>query len=231
MFSNDVSVVLVHGAWADGSSWAKVIAPLATTGVKAVAAPLPLTSFRDDVAALDWTLERVEGPVVLAGHAYAGGVIGATRSEKVKALVYVAALAPDEGETVADVFLRGKPHPQAPNLAPDAHGWIYLPEAAFPAAFAQNASKEELAVLAAVQRPNSPACITVKVERPLWKDRPTWFLVAEQDRMIAGDNHRFMAERMKARIRSYAVDHTPLVTAPSTVLDIIHEALKEAVKG
>ena len=82
---------------------------------------------------------------MLAGHAYAGGVIGATRSDKVKALVYVAALAPDEGETVADVFYRGAPHPQAPKLAPDAHGLIYLPEAAFAAAFAQNASKEELA--------------------------------------------------------------------------------------
>jgi pimeloyl-ACP methyl ester carboxylesterase len=231
MAMNDAVVVLVHGAWADGSSWAKIIAALATSGVKSVAVPLPLTSFQDDVAALDRTLERVEGPVVLAGHAYAGAVIGATRSEKVKALVCVAALAPDEGETVADVFSHGTPHPQAPKLAPDAHGLIYLPEAAFASAFAQNASKEELAVLAAVQRPLSPACITVKVERPLWKDRPAWFLVAEQDRMIVGDNHRFMAGRMKARIRSHPVDHTPLVTAPSTVVDIIGEALHEVAKG
>ena len=228
---SNATVVLAHGAWADGSSWAKVITMLAASSVKAVAAPLPLTSLHDDVAALDRTLERVEGPVVLAGHAYAGGVIGATRSEKVKALVYVAALAPDEGETVADVFTRGAPHPQAPKLAPDAHGLMYLPEAAFAAAFAQNASKEELAVLAAVQRPISPACITVKVGRPLWKDRPSWFLVAEQDRMIVEDNHRFMAERMKARIRSHPVDHTPLVTAPSTVVDIIREAIGEAIKG
>ena len=231
MPSNNVSVVLVHGAWADGSSWAKVIAPLAASGIKAIAAPLPLTSFADDVAALDRTLERVAGPAVLVAHAYAGGVIGATRSDKVKALVYVAALAPDEGETVADVFTRGQPHPQAPKLTPDAHGLIYLPEAAFAAAFAQNASKEELAVLAAVQRPISPACITVKVGRPLWKDRPAWFLVAEQDRMIIGDNQRFMAERMKARIQSHPVDHTPLVTAPSVVLDIIREAIGEVVKG
>ena len=180
MARNDVSVALVHGAWADGSSWAKVIRALAGSGVKTIAAPLPLTSFQDDVVALDRTLQRVEVPVVLAGHAYAGGVIGATRSDKVKALVYVAALAPDEGETVADVFTRGTPHPQAPKLAPDAHGLMYLPEAAFAAAFAQNASKEELAVLAAVQRPISPACITVKVERPLWKDRPAWFLVASR---------------------------------------------------
>jgi pimeloyl-ACP methyl ester carboxylesterase len=231
MAMNDVTLVLVHGAWADGSSWAKVIAPFAASGVKAVAAPLPLTSFRDDVAALDRTLERTEGPVVLAGHAYPGAIIGATRSDKVKALVYIAALAPDEGETVADVFYRGAPHLDAPKLAPDVHGLIYLPEAAFAAAFAQNASKDELAVLAAVQRPISPACITVAMERPLWKDRPAWFLVAEQDRMIIGDNHRFMAERMKARIRSHHVDHTPLVTAPSTVVDIIREAIGEAVKG
>jgi pimeloyl-ACP methyl ester carboxylesterase len=231
MAMNDVTLVLVHGAWADGSSWAQVIAPLAASGVKAVAAPLPLTSFHDDVAALDRTLERVKAPVILAGHAYAGAVIGATRSDKVKALVYVAALAPDEGETVADVFSRGTPHPQTPKLAPDAHGFIYPPEAAFAAAFAQNASKEELAVLAAVQRPISPACITVKMEPPLWKDRPSWFLVAEQDRMIIEDNHRFMAERMKARIRSHPVDHMPLVTAPSPVVDIIREAIGEAVKG
>jgi len=231
MSSNDTTVVLVHGAWADGSSWAKVIAPLAASGVKTVASPLPLTSFHDDVAALERTLERVDGPVILAGHAYAGAVIGATRSEKVKALVYVAALAPDEGETVAAVFYRGKPHPQAPKLTPDAHGLIYLPEAAFAAAFAQNASTQELAVLAAVQRPISPACITVAMERPLWKDRPAWFLIAEQDRMIVEDNHRFMAERMKARTRSHPVDHSPLVTAPATVVDIIREAIDEVVKG
>jgi pimeloyl-ACP methyl ester carboxylesterase len=231
MATNNATVVLVHGAWADGSSWAKVIMALAATGVKAVAPPLPLTSFHDDVSALDRTLERVEGPIVLAGHAYAGGVIAATRVEKVKALVYVAALAPDEGETVADVFTRGTPHPQAPKLAPDAHGLIYLPEAAFAAAFAQNASKEELAVLTAVQRPISPACITVKVGRPLWKDRPSWFLVAEQDRMIVEENHRFMAARMKARVRSHPVDHTPLVTAPSPVVDIIREAIAAVVAG
>jgi pimeloyl-ACP methyl ester carboxylesterase len=226
MSSGDVNVVLVHGAWADGSSWAKVIAPLATAGARTVAAPLPLTSFADDVAALDRALERVTGPVVLVGHAYAGAVIAATRDEKVKALVYVAALAPDQGETVADVFYRTEPHPQAPKLAPDDHGLIYLPDAAFAAAFAQHASTAELAVLAAVQRPISPACITVPMERPLWRDRPTWFLVAEQDRMIVHENQRFMAERMKARMHSHPVDHAPLVTAPRFVLDIIREAIE-----
>ena len=225
MPSKEVSVVLAHGAWADGSSWAKVISALSAAGVRALAAPLPLTSFDEDVAALNRALERVPGPVVLVGHAYAGAVIGATREERVKALVYVAALAPDEGETVADVFYRAAPHPHAPKLAPDSHGLIYLPEAAFSAAFAPNASLAERVVLAAVQRPISPACITVPMQRPLWRDRPAWYLVAEQDRMIIHETQRFMAERMKARVRSHPVDHTPLVTAPSAVADIIREAL------
>ena len=167
------------------------------------------------------------GPAVLVGHAYAGAVIAATRSEQVKALVYIAALAPDEGETVADIFYRGEPHPLAPKLAPDSHGLIYLPKEAFGTAFAQNAAADEQAVLAAVQRPISPACITVPVERPLWKDRPAWFLVAEQDRMIVADNQRFMAGRMRARVRSCDADHAPIVTAPAAVLDIIREAVAE----
>ena len=225
MSLNDTSVVLVHGAWADGSSWTKVIGPLAAYGTRVIAAPLPLTSFADDVAALNRALERVRGPVLLAGHAYAGAVIGAMRDERVKALIYVAALAPDEGETVADVFYRAQPHPQAPKLAPDTHGLIYLPDDAFGTAFAPNAAAEQHALLAAVQRPISPACITVRMGRPLWKDRPSWFLVAEQDRMIVHETQRFMAERMKARVHSHAVDHTPLVTAPALVVDIIREAL------
>jgi pimeloyl-ACP methyl ester carboxylesterase len=231
MSSIDVSVALVHGAWADGSSWSKVIKPLAADGVRVSAAPLPLTSFQEDVAALDRTLERMAGPVVLAGHAYAGAVIGATRSDKVKALVYVAALAPDEGETVADVFYRTEPHPQAPKLAPDDHGLIYLPDTAFSAAFAQNAAAEDVAVLAAVQRPIAPACITVAVPRPLWKNRPTWFLVAEQDRMIVQDNQRFMATRMQARVRPHDVDHAPMVTAPAIVVDVLREAIEAARAG
>jgi pimeloyl-ACP methyl ester carboxylesterase len=223
----NMNIVLVHGAWADGSNWAGVIKPLAEAGFVVTAPSLPLTSFADDVAALDLALERLAGPVVLVGHAYAGAVIGAARSEKVKALVYVAALAPDGGETVLDVFTRAAPHPQAPKIAPDDHGLIWLPEAAFAGAFAQNAWVEQIAVLAAVQRPISPACITVAMDRPLWKDRPSWFLVAEQDRMIDPQTQAFMAARMGARVRSLPVDHMPLVTAPYTVTDIILEAVSE----
>jgi pimeloyl-ACP methyl ester carboxylesterase len=226
MSREDLSVVLAHGAWADGSSWRKVIGRLKDEGTKVVAAPLPLASLADDVAALDRTLERIEGPVVLAGHAYAGAVIAATHSEKVRALVYVAALAPDAGETVGDVFYRAPPHPQAPKLAPDRHGLIWLPEDAFAAAFAQHATAPELALLAAVQRPIALPCIGVPVGRPLWKDRPSWFLVAEEDRMIAADTQRFMANRMKAHLRSHAVDHAPIVSAPAVVVDIILDAVR-----
>jgi pimeloyl-ACP methyl ester carboxylesterase len=228
MSANAVSVVLAHGAWADGSSWSKVIVALQKMGVTTIAAPLPLTSLADDVAALDRASERVEGQLVLVGHAYAGAVIGSTRNQRVKALVYVAGLAPAEGETVADVFYRAPPHAQAPKLAPDSHGLIWLPSDAFATAFAQDATKEEQALLHAVQRPISPACISVAVERPIWKDRPSWFLIAERDRMIAPETQRILADRMNARVYSHSVDHTPLVTAPAAVVDLILQAVRDS---
>lgn len=226
---DDLTIVLAHGAWADGSSWQKVIDALQKADLKSVAASLPLTSLADDVAAVARTIERAAGPVVLVGHAYAGGVIAETHAEQVKALVYVAALAPDEGETVADVFYRAEPHPRAPKLAPDGHGLIWLPEAAFSTAVAPNATAEEQAVLFAVQRPIAVPCINTKVGRPLWRDRPAWFLLAEDDHMIVAATQRFMADRMKAEIRSHAVDHTPSITAPHTVVDIILEAARAVV--
>jgi pimeloyl-ACP methyl ester carboxylesterase len=161
MSETDEAVVLAHGGWADGSAWSKVIAGLRSEGVKAVDAPLPLTCLADDVAALDRMLERGEGPVVVAGNAYAGAVIASTSDEKVASLVCVAALAPDEGETVGDIFYRAEPHPQAPVLAPDRHGLIWLPEEAFGRAFAQHASTLEQALLTATQWPIAVAGIGV----------------------------------------------------------------------
>ena len=226
MAMQDVGVILAHGAWADGTSWARVIAPLKADGMRVSAAPLPLTALADDVAALNRSLERTEGPIVLAGHAYAGAVIALANPERVRALVYVTALAPDEGEKVADVFYRLEPHPQAPKLAPDGNGLIWLPEGAFATAFAQNASADQRAVLAAVQRPISLSCITVPAGRPLWKDVPSWFLIAEDDRMIVSQTQRYMAERMKAKTKAQEVDHIPNVTAPSVVVDIIRDAIR-----
>jgi len=221
-------VVLVHGAWADGSSWNDVIGPLLGEGLSAIAAPIPMTSLSDDVAALDRALERGSGPVVLVAHAYAGAVIAATANERVRALVYIAALAPDEGETVAEVFYRDKPHPQAPQLAPDAHGLIWMPQEAFGTAFSQNASPERAALFAATQRPLALACIQEKSPRPSWKTKPSWYLLAEEDRMINPATQRFMAERMGAHIRSEKVDHTPLATAPGLVVEVILDAVANA---
>jgi pimeloyl-ACP methyl ester carboxylesterase len=223
---NDKTVVLVHGAWADGSSWELVIHRLESAGVNVLAAPIPLTSLGDDAAALRRTIARTEGPVVVAGHAYAGAVAGTANDERVKGLVYIAALAPDEGETVADVFYRNASHPKAPQLAPDADGFIWMPEESFAEAFAQNATKEQIALARAVQRPIAVKCIQEPVTAPAWKTKPTWYLVAEDDRMINPKTQQFMAERMKATIRSYAVDHTPLLTAPNTVAEIILEAVE-----
>jgi len=219
------SVVLVHGAWADGSSWNDIIGPLLSKGLNVLAAPIPLTSLSDDIAALDRALERTNGPIVLVAHAYAGAVIAASTNERVQSLVFIAALAPDEGETVAEVFYREKPHPQAPQLAPDAHGLIWMPQEAFRAAFSQHASSERAALLAATQRPIAVACIQEKAPRPAWKVKPSWYLIAEEDRMINPPTQLFMAQRMGARIRSEKVDHTPLVTAPEAVIEVILDAV------
>jgi pimeloyl-ACP methyl ester carboxylesterase len=217
-------MVLVHGAWADGSSWGRVIADLHRDGIPVVAAPIPLTTLDDDVSAVKRAIDRTEGPVILAGHAYAGGVIGAISHPRVNALVYVAALAPDQGETVADVFYRNPPHPQAPALKPDDDGWIWLPDNAFPTAFAQHATTDDHALLAAVQRPIAVACIQQSVPKPGWKEIPTWYLIADEDRMINPDTQRFMAERMRARTRTHEVDHAPLISRPEVVTAILSEA-------
>ena len=195
------------------------------------AVPIPLTSLDDDVNAVIRTIDRTEGPVVLAGHAYAGGVIGATSHPRVKALVYVAALAPDQGETVADVFYRNPPHPHAPELKPDKDGWIWLPTNAFVAAFAQHATAQEHALLAAVQRPIAVQCIQKPVPKPGWKDLPTWYLIAEEDRMINPATQKFMAERMQARTRAYSVDHAPLITRPQVVIETLTEALESLAES
>jgi pimeloyl-ACP methyl ester carboxylesterase len=225
-FPENATAVLVHGAWADGSSWQAIVGPLEEHGLNVIAAPIPLTSLSDDAAALKRTIARVQGPVILAGHAYAGAVIATANDERVKALVYIAALAPDEGETVAQVFYKDELHAKAPHLAPDADGFIWMPDGGFANAFAQNATHEQLALSKAVQRPISVKSIQEPAPAPAWKSRPTWYLVAEEDRMINPKTQRFMAERMKATVKSFAVDHTPLLTAPDKVVDIILEAAR-----
>jgi pimeloyl-ACP methyl ester carboxylesterase len=222
--AQNTSIVLVHGAWADNSGWSQVILPLQREGFAVTSAPIPLTSLTDDSAALQRTLERTTGPVVLVGHAYAGAVIATALNDQVKALVYIAALAPDEGETVAKVFYREEPHSLAPHLAPDAHGFIWMPAEGFRNAVAHNAPPDVTAVLAAVQRPIALRCIQEPSPAPAWKTKPTWYLLAEQDRMINPRTQRFMADRMRATVRAHPVDHSPMLTAPDLVVNIIREA-------
>ena len=222
------TVVLVHGAWSDGSCWGSVILPLRRQGMKVVAAPLPLTSLSDDAAALRRVIERTTGPVILAGHAYGGAVIGAIHHDRVKALVYIAALAPDDGETVADVFYRAAPHAEAPQLKPDADGFIWMPEEGFTHAVAHSASPDQLAIMAAIQRPIAVQCIQEKVQGPAWKTTPSWYFVAEDDRMIVAETQRFMADRMGATLRSHAVDHTPMHRDPHLVSELLLDVAREA---
>lgn len=228
--SKACTVVLVHGAWADGSCWSNVILPLRRHGLNVAAAPIPLSSLTEDSTALRRVIDRVDGPVILVGHAYAGAVIAAVHDDRVKSLVYIAALAPEEGETVADVFYRTAPHPEAPKLVPDANGLIWMPEDGFGHAVAHKASTDQVAIMAAVQRPIAVNCIQEKAPAPAWKTRHSWFLIAEDDRMIAPENQRFMAHRMGATIRSHAVDHTPMYTAPNLVVNVVLEAAREAIR-
>jgi pimeloyl-ACP methyl ester carboxylesterase len=224
----NVTIILAHGAWADGSSWSAVIGPLTQKGLRVFAAPLPLSSLSDDAAALRRTLARTEGPVVVAGHAYAGAAIATLHDERVRGLVYIAALAPAKGETVAEVFYREEAHSMAPELAPDEDGWIWMPEESFSKAFAHHATADQIALLRAVQRPISVKCIQEAAPEPAWSSKPSWFLIAEEDRMINPKTQQFMADRMRAQTRSFAVDHTPLVTAPEPVVQIILAAAQSA---
>jgi pimeloyl-ACP methyl ester carboxylesterase len=228
-FAEKATIVLVHGAWADGSCWQNVILPLWKEGLNVICAPIPLTSLIDDIAALERVIERTQGPVLLAGHAYAGAVIAGAKDGRVKSLVYVAALAPAEGETVADVFYRAKPHPQAPRLEPDAHGLIWMPAGGFAHAVAHKASPDQVAILEAVQRPLAVKCIQEKAPVPAWKTKPSWFLLAQEDRMIAPETQCYMAQRMGAQIRAHQVDHSPMHTAPEAVLGVILEAARETL--
>ena len=229
VFANDSVIILMHGAWADGSCWNNVILPLQRHGLKVICAPIPLTSLTDDIAALTRALERTSGPVVLAGHAYAGAVIGATDEKRVKSLVYVSALAPDEGETVSQVFYRNPSHPEAPKLAPDSHGFIWMSDEGFRRAVAHRASLDQTSTATAVQRPIAVQCIQEPAPTPTWKTKPSWFLIAEEDRMINPKTLHFMADRMKAKVQSHPVDHSPMYTEPNLVIDVILDAARETL--
>jgi pimeloyl-ACP methyl ester carboxylesterase len=228
-FLQNSTIILAHGAWADGSCWRNVILPLRQRGLQVICAPIPLTSLTNDAAALSLALERTSGPVVLVGHAYSGAVIAAVREDRVKSLVYISALAPDEGETVSQVFYRNPSHPEAPKLAPDSHGFIWMSDDGFRRAVAHKASTEQTNIAAAVQRPIAVQCIQEPAPTPAWRTKPSWFLLAEEDRMINPKTLHFMADRMRAKVYSYPVDHSPMYAEPNLVIDVILDAARQTL--
>jgi pimeloyl-ACP methyl ester carboxylesterase len=228
-FPENSTIILVHGAWADGYCWSNIILPLEQRGLSVICAPIPLTSLTNDATALSRALEQTSGPVALVGHAYSGAVVAAVREDRVKSLVYIAALAPDEGETVSKVFYRDPPHPEAPKLAPDSHGFIWMPVDGFRRAVAHKASTDQTSIAAAVQRPIAVQCIQAPAPAPLWKSKPSWFLIAEEDRMISSKTQHFMADRMGATVRSHRVDHTPMYSEPAVVIEVILEAARRTL--
>ena len=222
----NLTAVLVHAAWADASSWNAVTWPLQDLGIQVRSAQIPRSSLSEDVAALKRLLRQVEGPVVLVGHSYAGAVITAAGADnpQVKALVYVAAIAPDEGETVGELFHRAEPQPNTrPQLVPDEDGFLWVAAGGFADAVAPAASAEETAVMQINQHPIALKCLGEPMTAPAWKQKPSWFLVAEKDRMISAAMQRFMADRMKARVHSRNTDHTPLASDPESVVQVIAE--------
>jgi pimeloyl-ACP methyl ester carboxylesterase len=221
------SVVLVHAAWADASSWNKVIPALQRKRMQVLAVQIPLTSLSDDAATVRRTLKRVSGPVVLVGHSYGGAVVTAAGSGNlnVKALVYVAAMAPDEGETVGQLLHRSTPHVSAPALVPDENAFLWMSAKGFADAVAHDSSAEDAELMAATQKPIAIKCVEEPMSRPAWRDKPSWYLVAERDRMIAPETQRFMAHRAGSHILAMELDHTPLASAPDQVLAIITEAV------
>lgn len=224
------TAVLVHGAWSDGSSWNKVTRDLLARGLRVVAAQIPLTSFTDDVAAVRRYLGREDGPVVLVGHSYGGAVITAAGADdpRVKTLVYIAAIVPDKGETVGEIFQRAAPHPKAPRLQPDKDGLLWVDAEAFRNAIAPKAMADESALLAVNQKPIAVACLGEPLDTAAWRQKPSWFLIPEEDRMVSPETQRFAAQRAGGQIVSAATDHWPLASAARAVRDLIMRASEAA---
>jgi len=223
--------VLVHAAWFDGSSWNKVIAGLERNGYRAVAAQISLASLIDDVDTVRRLVRRQQGPVLLVGHSYGGAVVTAAGEEdNVKGLAYIAAIVPDAGETVGQIFGRTAPHPMAPALQPDTDGYLWLTVDDFRNAVAPNASEEETALMSAAQRPINVACLGQPVTDAAWRRKPSWFLIAENDRMVAPETQRFTAERMKSTVVSLPVDHVPLVSTPDAVVALVEQAAEASIQ-
>ncbi len=219
------NVVLVHGAWADGSCWSSVTAALQAKGFNVIAPQFPETSTEDDVARLRQALARVEGPTILAGHSYGGQIITALGPDpKVVGLVYVAAFGLDEGESIGKLLSGGPPTPALANLIVDEQGFGWLPEDDFVDHFAGDLDPAQARVLWAAQQPISLSVFEYVVGTPTWKETPSWFVVATADEAIPADAERQFAARMGATTVEVDAGHLVMVTNPDTVVDLVERA-------
>jgi pimeloyl-ACP methyl ester carboxylesterase len=220
--AEDTTVVLVHGAFADGSSWEKVIPLLQKQGLKVVAVQNPLTSLADDVAAAQRVIDAQTGKVVLVGHSWGGTVITqAGSSDKVKALVYVAAFAPSEGEATGDL---GKDFPAPPGIATlqaDASGFLYVPAASMASNFAQDLPAATTRLMTATQGPILGKAFGEKVTVAAWKNKPNYYIVSAKDRMIAPELEQAFAKKINATTTTLQTSHVPMLSQPEAVAKVI----------
>jgi pimeloyl-ACP methyl ester carboxylesterase len=226
-----VTVILVHGAWADGSSWNEVIARLQAEGIAVVSVQNPLSSLVDDVAAVQRAMEMVDGPVVLVGHSWGGTVITqAGASGRVRALVYIAAFAPDRNESTNSLQARHPVPEYAALLRADSAGYLHFPADALPHYFAQDLPAANARVLAATQGPIRASAFDDAVAEAAWHDLPSWYLVTGHDRMIPPQLQREMAQRIGARTREVPASHVPFASRPRETTAVILEAVAEAAR-
>jgi pimeloyl-ACP methyl ester carboxylesterase len=224
MTGSGSNIVLVHGAWSDGSGWAKVIPLLQSKGHNVVAVQNQMTSLAGDAANTRAAIDAMQGPTVVAGHSYGGAVMtsAAYGASNVKGLVFIAAFAPDEGEALGGF----PPGAGAKFIAPGPGGLLYIDRSKFPACFAGDLPLAEAAVLAAVQRPVGGAIFGDKMGAPAWKTIPSWYQVSENDQMIPPDTERMMAARAKATTISLPSSHASLVSHPNEVAELILTAAR-----
>ena len=224
--STRVNVVLVHGAWADGSSWSGVIERLQADGYNVTAPQFPESSLAADVARLRQVLARQDGPTIVAGHSYGGQIITAlgTDAPNVAGLVYIAAFGLDEGESIGALLAQGPPTPALAHLDIDEQGFAWLPEDDFVNHFAADVDPVKARVMHAVQQPLAGSALEEVMGVPAWKSHPTWFLVADGDQAIPPDAERQFAARMGATTVEVPTNHVAMVSHPAEVTQLIESA-------
>src|SRR5271157_2165896 len=225
------NVVLVHGAWADGSSWSKVIPLLDENEFNVTEVQLPLTSLEDDIAVTRKALAAQKGPSILVGHSYGGAVItgAANDAPNVTALVYIAGFGLDEGESLDGLSKQGPATAGAAQIRLDEHGFFWIDRDGFAQAFAADVDHVEARVMAAIQKPLSMKAFVAKSGPPAWKHIPSWYLVSSNDQMIPPQAEELMAKRMGATVRRVTASHASMISHPQEVVDMIAEAAETTV--